>query len=859
MINRVDLDPSTIKRLTVPEEDEFFDVVERDETAALEEIVETGALKARTVQLKKPSAEDAKEDADSCEAESEEPISSWYVENEQGGLTPRWIVWADQVASFSETMVGKWAVSTALRSVGQKTGMAVGTMFPAAPFAYAAGKALAETVAPDSDDKSTVVQVVGVASAVAATAMTYGTPLGFIATTAGAIYGAKQGMEIATGQEVSPEYEFRTATSMATSGLVGGAVTVIDAAADVILPAPLSTPLKVAGMALNALSGTVGYYAPEIITESRLSPLNIGELVQDTAREAGGAKPVAAAIGSMISVKVITDLVEKDRQQQVKADFNRVLGDVIEQGIDSNIGANAFVRAVNAYAKILQDPEVHAVLMSSTKEDMKMKLIRLVIEREYGKGTSDLLVEAIMQKYKPEASLGGLFGKIVKLMEEYEVKLIGANLSSDQTREMLDIYSVGLLVLIPIYTGRERETPVNLSAEENGVFIRNLVEIALIPYADIPLAKVGKELAIVGLNRMLAIESFRANLVKTAGKMVKDMFSVVAEDTVAKAPEALQDIGVVVTDAVGANREALDKMAIKGLEVLPFAGVVAQMIMSKTIDERIGTNAFVRGLNEYANVIQDKTIQARMKELKECKDGVKKQELKEEIQDLINAKLREQYGLFESAVAAVMQYEAHGILKGVIKKVISMFKEYEIKFLGDLKRGDVEEDMLDVFLPTLVPMIAIYAKRLLSDNPDLTQEELAAFYGNIENIILSPYETSNFLNDVRLLSHGVAPLLMGETTLVRDVIAKYVEDSLKPKPSVIGDPAKDEEIKPSPFMLFLSYFTNLRSILISGYSWVVSKFVGELQDEIKEAPTRTVRRKKTPWWSKGQKPPRAEL
>jgi hypothetical protein len=1117
MVNRVDIDPKIIV------------VTESNNTIAVaEEMVETGFLDKHVVQATRTRAQEINDDAeyedalDHFEPEDEDSPGLFYVENDLGGLTPRWLRWAEQVAEFSETTVGKMAVDTAVRSVGQKAGMALGTMFPAAPFAYATGKALAEQVVPDSENRSTIVQAAGMVAGAASVALTYGTPMGYIATAAGAIYGGRQGMEGITGEKVSPEYEFRTATSMVTTGVVGVATSIISYVADTVLPAPVSVVVSVAGGVLNAVSGTVGYNAPElfltpvdprsnniiedpaefvkiaaeeaggtralasavtkridlslakglaseesqlavvkeienIITETitasidgqwgvtsivravnklslfikdeeiqaefkainecqdvdkkaklirdlrkkliqiilkdvygkadgintdmmcealmkmlkldeqldktfnalvpmmrgmeqntlgtefitdkstpmlevfapallllmpicayqdskehvplsaeekgnfninladmllfvltpleasnfrlnvrgalskalslassaslsesmatevgkrlkamlnvepvqgvneDVSVLNLATVVQKTAEEAGGSKAVAGALASKVSVSVITGLVSEEKKAKVAADFNQWIAEIIGEGLDSNIGANAFVRAVNAYVKFLKDPAAREMIKGANKDDLKKLLVAQVLKREYNE--SDVLCEAIMEKFHPETYLGSVFDMVIGLMQTNELKLLGGALTSEQSKETLEAYTAGLIILLPIYLGRERAKTAELTDEENKEFVHGLAEIVFSAYQDTTLGKVAKDVAIQALDRIAKAEFLAQELAKVAGETLKTSLGVVPVATVAGPPREIRDMGDAINSGIGENRVALDQLAIQGLQMLPFAEAVARMITEKTVAEKVGPNALVRAMNEYADVFNDGERQAYIEMLKGCKNEEEKKRLKEEIVQAIQEKIRGKYGPYEKIVADVMQSNAQGILKGVIQSVIKSFKEYEIKFLGDLKRGDIEEDLLDIYLPTLVPMFAIYASRAAQgENEDLSQKELGAFYGNLGAIIACPYESFNSAKDLGSLMSGITAGLMRETDLVEAVISKYVEDHLKPKTTGAT------ESEPSFFMTFLSYFTNLKSMILGGYDWVISMFVKDISNEIDRTIDQVTRR-----------------
>ncbi len=472
----------------------------------------------------------------------QDDMGYYYVENEQGELTPRWIYCADKLTSFmfgssevseegespvwnsavefeeediidlyeigekiknstvatkfnelTKEGVGKTIAETGKRMIGENVGMLVGAAFPEASMAYAAGKAAASNFVGESENKSIIVEGAGVAAALTATAlstglsyltgtpMEYGQALGYMVTAAGTIAGGMNGLE-AVGEKVPENYIPRTAAYLVTTGAVGG---VVKAAADV-LPGPVSTVTTVAGSVLKPVVGLAAYSAPEVISlaDTIIHPMPPKENSYDPSEFIKNIAKNAQGDLPALVTSMAGNLVESPL-------ISSIIQTLFVHTIDNRLATNAIVRAVNDFVNAIQDKSIQEKIreLKATPDEIKrdalkkeiVELIAKLVAEKYGP------LEKKLAKYlqsKSDSSAKGLAATIANLMSRKEKAIIGRELSdAKQTQALLEALIPSLIPMIGVYAKREVGAK-DLSPKEIETFYQNFNAMIFAPYND---------------------------------------------------------------------------------------------------------------------------------------------------------------------------------------------------------------------------------------------------------------------------------------------------------------------------------------------------------------------------------------
>ncbi|MGH2612258.1 MAG: hypothetical protein ACRDFB_04325, partial [Rhabdochlamydiaceae bacterium] len=428
--------------------------------------------------------------------DQKEPESTDSVENKQESTLSKWIPWADKVAAFSRSIVGSKLIQTGKAVIGENVGMLVGAAFPEASIAYAVGTAAANSALGDSEKKSKIVQGAGIVAALTVTALTtslsymtgtpmeYGQALGYMVTAAGTIAGGMNGLQ-AMGQQVPDNYIPRTAAYLATTGVVGGAVSSIRS---LPLPGAVSTAIGVGGGVLKTVAGTASYYAPEaamladkIIRQGpHLENLyDPGTFAQNVATHANGDT-------SAFSASIASNYIESPF-------FSSLVQRLLTRTINKKAATNAIVKGLNDFVVVMQDKDIQQKINEfkaspdQAKKDLLQQAISQLVEKKYGMIERGI---ANMIRKKSDPQIPGLVQQIVEMMSKKETEFFGMELSnSTQIKNLLEIMLPSLIPLIGIYAKRELISSQELPTEEIEKFYQNVNEVIFAPYNEYWLAR----------------------------------------------------------------------------------------------------------------------------------------------------------------------------------------------------------------------------------------------------------------------------------------------------------------------------------------------------------------------------------
>jgi hypothetical protein len=393
----------------------------------------------------------------------------------------------DKAVAFGSSIVGSALVQKGKAVIGENVGMAIGAACPSAAVGFAAATNAASKLVGESEHKSKMVFGIGVLGALTATALTTGLTyltgapvecgpaLQYMVTAAGTIAGGMTGLQ-AMDQEVTVDYIPRTAAALATGSVVGGIASAVSS-----IPI-VGTAASLAGAVSSPVLATAAYFAPEIATMAdrvlHAEPMpgnnyDPGVFVQTVAGRQGGSKEFSkAVIGQVTQSPLIASVAQI----------------VLKDMIDKKLATNAFVRAFNEYAIILQDETVQEQIEALKKdpsparqEAVKQTLARLVGEKY------SLTEKGIAGTVQLGSSfvLSSLVDQLAAQIEKQEQDCFSFTLSDKaQTQAMLKALLPSLIPLIGVCAKRERAESQDLKPQEIETFYQNMTQALLSSYSN---------------------------------------------------------------------------------------------------------------------------------------------------------------------------------------------------------------------------------------------------------------------------------------------------------------------------------------------------------------------------------------
>lgn len=762
---------------------------------------------------------------------------------------------------FSQSVAGQKGIGF----VGKTAGGFVGAAFPEETLAYRAGTSLSGR------------KVVGAVAAVATGCVKYsfGLPAAALwpVVSAATIAGGMSGVELA-GQQVPDHHIARTMGSNVASAAVDGLVSV--------LPIPVPGVGAIAGLAAYYAPETAEKYFNPVSFEEYNPAKIVREITTGSAAGVTNTLGLSALKGlvskdkkagfiaqlNTMATALITNVIDNDVAANALV---RAVNDHT-QIIQKDPGLQDEIEAIKSCTSSLQK-EAH-------KTALKKKLVLQALRMAYGNEANENLADAFISQLSARPGYRSLFEKITAWIQKKETEVLGMKVYSKSNEERLDIYMPALLMLILIHAVREHKEATVLTKDEMSAFYTNLVGIVFSPYG-----RVLSWVADKALPWVQSVVN-PSSLAEMAGDLLKGALEVPQGALVnAVAPlseQKLMDPGVFVTNVtheVAGNPKAFAQQMFDGFALMPFIKKMASGILFQIIKSKLGVNAIVRAFNDYVSKVPGAEITEKVEQLKawernietfkngvhSCfesgfrlddfdsenqekirayvleKDAGVKRKLKDEIVQLFVDKERGRlvseisdvimnhvwkdfrHVNGDTGIAKLTMDQVNGqkkLLTSEIDRLVKIVKDKE-RAIGDLSDEQMMKNKLAFYLPTLMVLIAVHAKNGVLTQP-LENAELEAFYNNIQQVVLSPYEDTMFVKDtLGLIS---LPALMTENGFVPDILHKLTVEALAPAGEGIIA-LDDEELIPLTKQTSTIAPSGFRGVLVSLIGFIKAAWI----------------------------------
>lgn len=206
----------------------------------------------------------------------------------------------------------------------------------------------------------------------------------------------------------------------------------------------------------------------------------------------------------------------------------------------------------------------------------------------------------------------------------------------------------------------------------------------------------------------------------------------------------------------------------------PLITSILQMLLKQSIDAKVGTNALVRAVNDFAMIIQENSIMKKIKELKATPDELKKDALKHEIAEQVAKK----YELLEKMGANYIQKKSDPFVASIVDQIVDLMGRKEKEYMG-MELSDTEQTrvLLEALIPSLIPMIGIYAKREIGASKELTSEEIETFYQNFNAFIFAPYNDYSLVRGAQGLISMAIPFMQSQAQFIPALLSTKIGEA----------------------------------------------------------------------------------